>query len=355
MLAVLPTSRGSSRRHLPDLGELPDPRPAAGEVLVGIRATALNRADLLQIRGLYPPPPGESEVPGLECAGEIEALGSGVTGWRVGDRVMALLAGGGHAEKTAVPAGQLMPIPLGLFFEQAAALPEVALTSWTNLVVEGKLGPENLRRRPSSSAQPHRAGSPSSKTRTASQPRQSVLITAAASGVGTFAVQLARELGTRVLVAGRSLERLERLRPLGAEACIPLDDSLPAAVRAITDGPGVDLVIELAGGPGLGVRLEALRNRGRLVLVGILAGAAAEIDLADVLRRRLRLVGSVLRSRSRQEKARLVADFHAFAADRLADGRLRPVVHGVYPFAEIAEAYAQMERGGVFGKLVLKV
>ncbi len=324
MRAVLPRSDEAST--VPRLGELPDPCPAVGEVLVRVRATALNRADLLQIRGLYPPPPGESPVPGLECAGEIEALGPGVSGWQAGDRVMALLAGGGQAEKVAVPAGQLMPIPDGLDFEHAAALPEVALTAWTNLVVEGKL-----------------------------RPRQSVLITAAASGVGTFAVQLARELGARVLVAGRNIERLNRLRPLGAGACIPLDDSLPRAVRAITDGPGVDLVIELAGGPGLGVRLKALKSRGRLVLVGILAGAAAEIDLGDVLRRRLRITGSVLRARSRDEKARLVADFSAFATERLADGRLRPVVHEVHPFEKIADAYAQMERGGVFGKLVLTV
>ncbi len=324
MRAVLPTTQDAGRGPLPVLGEVPDPRPAPGEVLVRVRATALNRADLLQLRGLYPPPPGESEVPGLECAGEIEALGAGVSGWQEGDRVMALLAGGGQAEKVAVPAGQLMAIPEGLGFEEAAALPEVGLTSWANLVVEGKL-----------------------------ERGQSVLITAAASGVGTFAVQLARELEARVLVAGRSLERLERLRPLGAVATIPLDESLPQAVRAATDSAGVDLVIELAGGPGVAQRLKALRGRGRLVLVGVLAGTAAMVDLGDVLRRRLRLVGSVLRARPREEKAHLVADFSAFAAERLVDGRLRPVVHRVYPFTEIAEAYAQMERGGVFGKLVL--
>ena len=324
MRAVLPSS--GDRAAVPRLGELPVPVPADGEVLVRVRATALNRADLLQIRGLYPPPPGESRVPGLECSGEIEELGPRVDGWQAGDRVMALLAGGGQAEKVAVPVGQLMPIPDGLDFEHAAALPEVALTSWTNLVVEGKL-----------------------------ERRQSVLITAAASGVGTFAVQLARELEARVLVAGRDRSRLEQLRPLGAEACIPLDDSLPRAARAITDGPGVDLVIDLAGGAGLAERLKALRAGGHLVLVGILAGAAAEIDLADVLRRRLRITGSVLRARSRDEKARLVADFSAFAAERLADGRLRPVVHEVHPFENVAGAYAQMERGGVFGKLVLTV
>ena len=331
MLAVLPpgtrpAAAEPGRPFVPHLGELPDPEPAAGEALVRVRATALNRADLLQLRGLYPPPAGESEVPGLECAGEIVDLGPGVDGWRPGDRVMALLAGGGQAQRVAVPTGQLMPVPENLGFEQAAALPEVALTSWTNLVVEGEL-----------------------------QAGEWVLITAAASGVGTFAVQMARELGARVAVAGRTLERLERLRPLGAEHCLELNTLLPRALRDATGGPGADLVLELAGGPGVSQRLRALGPRGRLVLVGLLAGARAEIDLADVLRRRLRLQGSVLRGRSRAEKASLIAAFQAFAGERFADGRLRPVVDRVYPLASIADAYARMERGGVFGKLVVEV
>ncbi len=323
MLAVV--AAGASK-GAPRLQEVQAPQPDAGEVLLRVRATALNRADLLQLRGLYPPPPGESEVPGLECAGEIVALGAGIDGWQIGDRVMALLAGGGHAEYVAVPAGQLIPIPEGLSFTDAAALPEVALTAWTNLVVEGGL----------------EAG-------------QSVLITAAASGVGTFAVQLARELGARVLVAGRDLERLQRLRPLGADVCLQLGDGLSEAVRAATDGEGVDLVIDLAGGAGVADRLRALATNGRLVLVGLLAGASAEINLADVLMRRLVLIGSVLRARSRSEKAELVSGFRAFAGERLADGRLRPVVDRVMPFTEIGEAYRQLEEGGVFGKIVLDV
>ncbi|HEX9734855.1 MAG TPA: NAD(P)H-quinone oxidoreductase [Thermoanaerobaculia bacterium] len=309
----------------PRLGEVPDPSPGPGEVLVRVRASALNRADLLQVRGLYPPPPGESEVPGLECAGEIEDAG-GADGWHRDDRVMALLAGGGHGEKAAVPAGQLMRVPAGLDFTAAAALPEVALTAWTNLVHEGGL-----------------------------VEGASVLVTAAASGVGTFAVQLARELGARVLVAGRRLERLEPLRELGADVCLELGDGLAEAVREATGGAGVDLVMDLAGGAGVNDLLRALKSRGRLVLVGLLAGARAEIDLAEVLRRRLRLIGSVLRARSRDEKARLVAGFLAFARDRLDDGRLRPIVDRVYPFAEVTEAYRQMERGGNWGKLVLEM
>jgi NADPH:quinone reductase-like Zn-dependent oxidoreductase len=239
---------------------------------------------------------------------------------------MALVAGGGHGERAAVPAGQLMPIPEKLGFTDAAALPEAALTSWTNLVHEGGLGEGG-----------------------------SVLVTAAASGIGTFAVQLARELGARVLVAGRRRERLERLRELGAEVCLELGDGLPRAVREATGGAGVDLVMDLAGGPGVDLLFKALKSGGRLVLVGLLAGPRAEIDLAEVLRRRLSLVGSVLRARSRPEKARLVADFHAFAQERLEDGRLRPVVDRVLPFAEATWAYAEMERGGLWGKLVLEM
>ncbi len=324
MRAVLPEH--DRRDPRPKLGDLPDPRPGPGEVLLAVRATALNRADLLQIRGLYPPPPGESEVPGLECAGVVAAAGEGVEGWRPGERAMALLAGGGQAELAVAPAGQLMPIPENLSFTQAAALPEAALTSWTNLVVEGGL----------------EAG-------------ETVLVAGAASGVGTFAVQLARELGARVLAAGRSRERLERLRPLGAHHLVVLGDDLPQRVRALTDGRGADLVLDLVAGPHLAGNLAALRDRGRLVLVGLTAGTEAAVDLAAVLRRRLTLVGSVLRSRPREEKARLVAGFAEFALPRLADGRLRPVVDRVLPFAEVAEAYAALAAGGVLGKLVLTV
>ncbi|MDA8017803.1 MAG: zinc-binding dehydrogenase [Thermoanaerobaculia bacterium] len=300
--------------------------PAEGEALIRIRATALNRADLLQIRGLYPPPPGESPIPGLECAGEIEALGQGSDGFEVGQRVMALLAGGGHAQKVVAPVGQVMPIPGGLSFEEAAALPEAALTAWTNLVREGEL-----------------AGG------------ETALVVAAASGVGTFAVQLARELGARVIVAGRDRERLERLKALGADACVVLGEDFVHEVRAIGSGRGVDLIMDLAGGADLGQRMGALKHGGRCVLVGVLAGMQTDVDLADMLRRRLRLIGSVLRARSRLEKAELVADFSAFAAHRLEDRRLKPVIDRILPFEEIADAYRQLREGGVWGKIVLRV
>jgi putative PIG3 family NAD(P)H quinone oxidoreductase len=306
--------------------ELPDPEPGVGEVLIDVRATALNRADLLQMRGLYPPPPGESLVPGLECAGVIEACGPETSRYRPGDRVMALLAGGGHAARVVAPEGQVMPVPESLTFEQAAGVPEVALTAWTNLVYEGRL-----------------------------ERGQTVLITAAASGVGSFAVQVARELGAMVIAAGRSRQRLEALLELGANELVELGSGLAARVSGANGGRGVDLALDLVGGQVFADLLACVRDRGRIVLVGVLGGTQSTIDLGQVLRRRLRLVGSVLRSRSRAEKAGLVASFADFGLPRLADGRLRPVIDQVVPFARVADAYRDLERGGVFGKVVLRL
>lgn len=310
----------------PVIEERPEPEPGPEEVLLRVRAAGLNRADLLQLQGRYPPPSGESDVLGLEAAGEIVALGPGVESWEVGQRAMALLAGGGLGEWVVVPVGQLMPIPAGLGFIEAAALPEAALTAWTNLVHEGGLA----------------AG-------------ETVLITAAASGIGCFAVQLARELGARVAVAGRNLDRLEALEALGAEVLLPLATELPQELRRANGGKGADLVLEMAGGRWLPVHLAALEPRGRLVLVGLLAGGACELDLGLLLSRRLRLVGSVLRSRSRAEKAMLVGGFTAFGLPRLADGRLKPVVDRTFPLARVAEAYQALARGGVLGKIVVEI
>ena len=341
MKAVLPGAGEGLEGRLrpgegPRLGELPEPHPGPGEVTIAVRATAVNRADLLQIRGRYPPPPGETDVPGLECSGVVERLGAGVDGWRAGDRVMALLAGGGHGEKVAAPAGQLMPLPERLSFEEGAALPESCLTAWTNLVVEGGLDPV-----------PGEDGGGGRPT--------TVLVTGANGGVGTVAVQLARELGAGVLAAGRSMDRLELLEELGAHHLVIDGEGLPGAVRDLTRGRGADLVLDLVGGDLLESHLAALRNRGRLVLVGLMAGSRPRVDLAEVLRRRLTIVGSVLRARSREEKAELVAGFSSFATARLADGRIRPVVHRVIPFDRIADAYRSLEEGGVFGKVVVSL
>jgi NADPH:quinone reductase-like Zn-dependent oxidoreductase len=239
---------------------------------------------------------------------------------------MALLAGGGHAERVAVPAEHLLPIPDALSLDEGAAVPEAGITSWTNLVVEGGLA----------------AG-------------EWVAISGAASGVGTFAVQLVRELGARSIVLGRRPDRLERLRDLGADAVVPLDEQLAEGIRAATGGKGADLVLDLVGGPWLPKLLAALAPRGRCVLVGLLAGRSAELDLGSLLKNRLHLKGSVLRTRSREEKAALVRAFGEFALPRLADGRLRPVIDRILAFEEIARAYETLERSEALGKVVVRL
>ncbi|HZI64409.1 MAG TPA: NAD(P)H-quinone oxidoreductase, partial [Thermoanaerobaculia bacterium] len=310
----------------PTLGDAPEPRPRPGEVLIGVHAAGLNHADLLQLRGLYPPPAGESDVLGLECAGIILETGDGGAGFHAGERVMALLAGGGQAERVAAPAGQVMRLPAELNFEEGAAVPEAGLTAWTNLVAEGGL----------------RAG-------------ETVLITGATGGMGTMAVMVAKALGARVLAAGREQARLEALRPLGADGLCVLGDGLREQVRSLIGGAGVDLVLDLVGGRHTSDALGCLRPRGRLVLVGLLAGRRAEVDLDRILTRRLTMVGSVLRPRPREEKARLVAAFADFALPLLASGKLRAVVDRVFPFEQVAPAYALLAAGGAAGKIVLKL
>lgn len=323
MRAVLPPE--DPRIPIPRVGELPDPVPGPGEVLVAVEAAGVNHADVLQIRGQYPPPPGESEVPGLECAGHV--VGREMPGlWQPGARVMALLGGGGHGTLAAIPAGQLMLLPDNLSFEQGGTIPEAGLTAWTNLVAEGEL-----------------------------QAGETVLVTGATGGMGSFAVQLARELGARVLAAGRDPGRLEQLRDLGVEEICVAGSDLAQQVREATGGRGVDLVFDLVGGASINAHLGALRDCGRLVLIGLLGGRRVDFDLGAVLSRRLRITGSLLRPRSRAEKAQLTEAFAAFALPRLRDGRLKPVVEKVIPFERAAEAYKALERGGTFGKIVLKM
>jgi putative PIG3 family NAD(P)H quinone oxidoreductase len=320
--AILPTD---PQTPTPRVGDLPDPVPGPGEVLVAVEAAGINHADVMQLRGQYPPPPGESDVPGLECAGVV-LEGEPGTPWQPGVRVMALLGGGGHATRVAIPTGQLMPLPDNLSFVEGGALPEAALTAWTNLVVEGGL-----------------------------QAGETVLVTGATGGMGSFAVQLARELGGRVLAAGRNRERLELLRELGIKEVCLEGANLVGQIREATGGRGVDLVLELTGGADTASHLAALAPRGRLVMVGLVGGRKAEVDFGLVLRNRLHVIGSVLRARPREEKARLVAGFASFALPRLRDGRLRPVVDRVIPLERAAEAYQALERGGAFGKIVMSM
>ena len=324
MRAVLPAAAAGD--GAPRVGDWPDPVAGAGELLIAVAGAGINWADLLQLRGLYPPPAGASPIPGLECSGTVAAVGAGVEGWHRGDRVMALLAGGGHAELVAAPAGQVMPLPANLSFDEGGGVPEAGVTAWTNLVAEGGL-----------------------------QPGEVVLVTGASGGMGTMIVQVARALGARPIAAGRDPEALAELRALGAEAAVLLDDELPERVRRATGGAGADLALDLVGGDHFPLALAALRAGGRLVLVGLLAGARAEVDLGLVLRRRLRIVGSVLRPRRPAEKSNLVEGFATFALPRLADGTLRPLLRQTFPLERAAEAYAALARGGVRGKIVLSI
>lgn len=324
MLAVRPWRPGAPA--IPELAEQPEPSPGPGEVLLEIVATALNRADLLQVRGQYPPPPGESEIPGLEAAGRVVALGPATAGVEIGDRCAALLAGGGQAERVAVPVGQLLPLPEEWSCDEAAALPEAAITAWTNLVDEGGLA----------------AG-------------EWVVIAGATSGVGSFAVQLARALGGRVIAVGRDAERLARLRDLGAEQLLTFGPELGPRLRRLTGGAGAALALDLVGGERTADLLATLEPRGRLVLIGLTAGRNATLDLARLLRDRLRVVGSVLRPRPRAEKARLVAAFLEFARARLERRELRPLIDRRFELREIAAAYEHLATGRPLGKVVVRV
>lgn len=304
--------------------EVPDPVPGEGEVLVDVTATAVNRADVSQRQGNYPPPPGASEYPGLECSGTIVGSGPGVetTGWAVGDRVCALLTGGGYAERVAVPVGQLLPIPKGMDPVEAAALPEVACTVWSNLVMVGRL----------------RAG-------------ETVLIHGGGSGIGTFAIQFARALGARVAVTAGSAEKLERCRELGAEITIDYrNESFSERMRA--EG-GADLVLDIMGGSYLGANLRSLTTGGRLVIIGLMGGRTAELDLGRMLVKRLSVQATTLRSRPAAEKAAIVSGVLEQVWPLVEKGDIRPVVDRALPLEDAAEAHRVMESSAHTGKILL--
>ena len=301
------------------------PPPPAGHVLVEVAATAVNRADLLQRAGRYPPPPGASDILGLEIAGRIVALGAGVTGWTAGDRVCAIVAGGAYAERCVLPAGSLMRVPERLSLTEAAAVPEAFLTAFVNLFQEAEL----------------RAG-------------ESVLIHGGASGVGTAAIQLAVCAGARVAVTARDERKLAVCRRLGAELAIDHTRQDFAAEIEQAWG-GVDVVLDIVGADYLERNLRVLATRGRLVLLATLGGARATVDLAALMRARLRIIGSVLRSRSDEEKAAITAGFARRFLPLFDDGRLQPVIDRTLPVRQAGDAHALVERFGNVGKVVLSV
>jgi putative PIG3 family NAD(P)H quinone oxidoreductase len=309
------------------LADVPDPEPGPGEVIVDVAATAVNRADVLQRQGRYPPPPGASPYLGLECAGVVDEVGADVTGWPVGTRVIALLAGGGYAERVAVPSGQLLPVPTGLDLLHAAALPEAACTVWSNLC-----GVADLRR------------------------GETLLVHGGASGIGTMAIQLGVALGARVLVTAGSAAKLARCRELGADVTISYrDGDFAAGVAEATAGRGADVILDNMGAAYLGRNVSALAPGGRLVVLGLQGGARGELDLGALLRRQGSLHATSLRGRSLSDKAAIVREVTESVWPMIAAGRVVPVVDRVLPLDAVQEAHRVLEAGEHVGKIVLSV
>lgn len=305
--------------------EVDDLQADPGEVRIQVAASAVNRADTLQRMGRYAVPEGASPIIGLECSGTVDQVGPGVSGWSVGDQVCALLDGGGYAEHVVVPATQVLPVPAGVSLRDAAALPEVACTVWSNLVMIGQL----------------RAG-------------DDVLVHGGGSGIGTFAIQLARALGGRVLVTAGSPEKLARCRELGADVGINYrEQDFVAEARTATEGRGVDLLLDNMGGPYLARNLEALADDGRMITIGLQGGPTAELDMRPMLRRRLTLHVTTLRSRPRSQKADVVAQVRDNVWPLFADGRIRPVIDRALPMAEAEQAHRLLESSKHVGKILL--
>src|SRR4051812_23210664 len=277
MRAVIATEPGGP--EVLTLVELPDPRPGHGEVLLDVAAAGLNRADLLQRQGFYPPPPGASDVIGMECSGIVAALGDGVDGWSVGDEACALLSAGGYAERVAVPAGQLMPLPAGVDLVTAAALPEVAATVWSNVFMVAGL-----------------------------KPHETLLVHGGAGGIGTFAIQLAHQLGAKVLTTAGTAEKRAACAALGADLAIDYrEQDFVEVVKESTDGYGADVILDNMGAQYLDRNLDALALEGRLVIIGMQGGTRAELDINKLLRKRGAVIATTLRSRPTTEKSAICA------------------------------------------------
>jgi putative PIG3 family NAD(P)H quinone oxidoreductase len=326
MRAVVSTEPGG-----PDVlrvADVPDPVPAAGEVVIRVAAAGVNRADLAQREGSYPPPPGAPPYLGLEVSGQIAAVGDGVTGWRPGDAACALLAGGGYAELVAVPAGQLLPIPDGISVVDAAALPEVACTVWANVFMRAALAPG-----------------------------ETLLVHGGASGIGTMAIQLGHALGATVACTAGSAAKLERCRELGADLCVSYrDEDFVAALEAFTGGHGADVILDIVGAAYLARNVAALAAGGRLVIIGMQGGGpAAELDVGQLIRKRASVAGSTLRARPAAEKAAVVAAVRDQVWPLIAAGRVGPVIDRILSLDDVAAAHRLVDAGGHVGKVLLAV
>jgi putative PIG3 family NAD(P)H quinone oxidoreductase len=307
------------------LEEVPDPVPAPGEVLVEVAAAGLNRADVLQRQGHYPPPPGSPPYPGMECSGRIIELGPEVTGWQVGDEVCALLGGGAYAEKVAVPQGQLLPVPDGVSLVDAAALPEATCTIQGTVYQMAHLAPG-----------------------------ETYLVHGGAGGIGTFAIQIAKAEGCTVVCTAGSPEKMDRCRELGADLAISYrDDDFAASMLDFTGGHGADVILDIMGAPYLAPNLDALATWGRLVALATRGGSRGEVDLGLMMQKRASIVAATLRSRTAEEKADVVAATREHIWPFISAGKVVPVIHAKLPMAEAAQAHRLLDDGSHIGKILL--
>jgi putative PIG3 family NAD(P)H quinone oxidoreductase len=310
--------------------EVPDVQPGPREVLIEVTAAGVNRADLLQAAGRYPPPPGASEILGMEVSGVVAAVGADVTEWSVGQQVCALLAGGGYAEYVAVPAGQVMPIPGGVDLVDAAGLPEVTCTVWSNLVLTAHLSAGQL-----------------------------VLIHGGASGVGSHAIQVARALGARVAITAGSPAKLQLCRDLGAEIVIAYrDEDFVTRLREATDGAGADVILDIMGAAYLDRNIDALASDGQLIVIGLQGGVKGELNLGKLISKRARVIGTALRGRPAtgpNGKSAIVEAVARSVWPMIADGRVRPIIGARMPIQQAADAHQLLSSGRVAGKIVLTV
>ncbi|GER53043.1 oxidoreductase [Striga asiatica] len=325
MKAIVITKSGGP--EVLQIREVDEPKINDNEVLIRIAATALNRADTLQRMGKYPPPKGDSEYPGLECSGTIVAVGKDVHRWKIGDQVCALVGGGGYAEKVAVPAGQVLPVPAGVSLKDAASFPEVVCTVWSTVFMMSRL----------------------SKGET-------FLIHGGSSGIGTFAIQLAKYHGIRVFITAGSEEKLAACKELGADVCINYKtEDFVSRVKEETGGQGVDVILDNIGASYLKKNLESLNFNGRLFIIGFMGGSVTEINLASLLARRLTVQAAGLRSRSTENKAQIVSEVEKNVWPAIAAGKVKPVIYKSFPLEEAAEAHRLMESSKHIGKIILSV
>ena len=294
-------------------------------MLIRVAAAGVNRPDVFQRRGRYAPPPGASDIPGLEVSGVIDALGPGVAEWRVGDAVCALVTGGGYAEYCVAPAPQCLPVPRGMAIATAGAIPETFFTVWTNVFQRGRL-----------------------------QPDESILVHGGSSGIGTTAIQLAKARGARVFATAGSTEKCAACERLGAERCLNYrDEDFVTAVRALTGGRGVDVILDMVGGDYFARNIDALAVEGRLVEIATLHGVKAEVNIQTIMGRRLTVTGSTLRPRPIEDKAAIASELRQQVWPLLESGAVKPIIHASFPLREAAEAHRVMESSAHIGKLLL--